>query len=298
MITIINEGFPVSLYGGTIWTTAGIILAVVIGFYVLRSIGLYVMAKRAEIKLAFFAFIPILWVYLACKLIGNQRTFGSTFDKLAIIFCLLFGLAETCTLVITFFIYFPIVGNLLEGRTVYLLMLEDMSQANVDAYCKTNNLVEWASGLYVSADPMEFVDPYGEAIFVINKILSILNPISMLLDLLSLVVMASVYISLFRKYYPQHYMLAGILSLFGLFAPFVFSVRKREPVNYMDYIRERYQRFGYGPYGNPYNNPYNTPYGKNMERPPETPFKDFAEKGEVDPGNPFAEFYDNDKEDK
>ena len=296
MITLINEGgFPLTINGGTIWTIFAIVAVFAIGFYLLRSIGLFVMARRAEMKLAFFAWIPLLWVYLACKLVGNVRAFGTTVEKLAIAICIIFGVAEILTFTTEFLIYFPIVGNLLKGRPIYLLALNDMSPANIQAYCQNNNLMEWASNVYVSTDPTQFVDPYGDKIYAINNALGIINPISAVLDLLSIIAMATVYIQLFRKYYPQHYMLAGILSLFGLFGPFVFSVRKREPVNYMDYIRERYQRFGYGPYYNP----YNTPQGRNMERPPDTPFKDFAEKGEVDPGNPFEDFFDgNDKENK
>ena len=91
-------------------------------------------------------------------------------------------------------------------------------------------------------------------------------------------------------------MLFSILSIFGLFGPFVFAVRNREPIDYMDYVRSRYRYYG-NPYGGgPYNNPYGNP-PQNQQRPPETPFSEFAERGEIDPGDPFADF-SNDKDGK
>ena len=114
------------------------------------------------------------------------------------------------------------------------------------------------------------------------------------------------YINILRKYYPQHYIIASVFSFLGLFGPFVFSIRNRKETKYSDYIRARYGNM-YGPYSNPYNGNPNDPrygdprYGQNYreERPPETPFKDFAERGDVDPGDPFSEFSDDkDKKDK
>ena len=60
-------------------------------------------------------------------------------------------------------------------------------------------------------------------------------------------------------------------------------------MNYIDYLRSRYQHTYYG-------NPYaNNPQGP---RPPEHPFSEFAGKGDVDPGDPFKEFTDDKKDEK
>ena len=95
--------------------------------------------------------------------------------------------------------------------------------------------------------------------------------------------------SLFKKYKPQSYMVYGILSLLvGIFGPLVFSIRKRDPIKYTDYLRSRYN---YGPYGNRYGNPY-AGGGVNPSAPQqggESPFEEFKDKND-DPGDPFDEF--------
>ena len=108
-------------------------------------------------------------------------------------------------------------------------------------------------------------------------------------DIANIFVVITVYVNLFKRYLPNHYLLAAIISLLGFFAPFVFAVRKREPMNYIDYLRSRYQHNPY--YGNPY---ANNPQG---QRPPEHPFSEFAGRGEVDPGDPFNEFKQDEKDD-
>jgi hypothetical protein len=108
-----------------------------------------------------------------------------------------------------------------------------------------------------------------------------------------------VYIALFRKFWPQHYVLATVLSVLGLFAPFVFAIRKKNAVNFSEYMRSRYNMY-YTPYGNPYGrppygNPYGNPYANpnaEQQTPPEHPFSEFAERGEANPGDPFEEFSD------
>jgi hypothetical protein len=66
----------------------------------------------------------------------------------------------------------------------------------------------------------------------------------------------------------------------------------------MDYLRSRYQAYGYSPYGNPYGSPYGNPNGAANRRPkqPEHPLEEFAEKNGVDPGDPFKEFSDDKKD--
>ena len=79
----------------------------------------------------------------------------------------------------------------------------------------------------------------------------------------------------------------------GIFAPLVFVVRNIEAMDYSEYVRNRYNNMYVN--GNPYGGAYNRP-----PQAPPTPFEEFAEKGEVDPGDPFAEFgskKNNDRED-
>lgn len=296
MISFLMEGmngfklvFEIS-HGGVIAISA-IAVAIILGFYALRSIGLYVLAKRQEVKHAFLAFIPYAWLYLACKIIGNLRTFGSTFAKLAWVFLLFFAMSEVMTLVYNVLVYYPLVGNvLIGGKTIFIV--EDVeeflrSEVGYQQYWTGENI------LYNNS----FAWPYSPAQeAIIRKTTDVIFYSSLVFDIASIIVTVHVYIALFRKFWPQHYVLATILSFFGLFAPFVFAIRKKDPIKYSDYLRQRYNTYygPYGPYGY-YGNPYGRPpYGANPnpneQRPPEHPFSEFAERGEVDPGEPFDEF--------
>ena len=291
MLTIqISEFKFFAIENWQIYLTLGLSLAAVLVFYVLRSIGLYVLAKRQKVNHAFLAWIPCVWMYTACKLIGNVKVFGRPFAKLALIFCIIFSVAEVLTIVYEALVYFPLVGNFLAGREIcfapYITQEDTEFLANYSKFA-TN------SDIYVTD---AFVNPYGVGIITVNKILSVISILSMIVDLAKTVIIIMVYINLFRKFWPQHYVLASILSIFGLFAPFAFVIRKKEPISYIDYLRSRYN---YNPYGNPYGpygpqggpyggNPYGNPYAQ--PKAPEHPFEEFADKGEVDPGDPFSDF--------
>lgn len=273
-----------------IWTTVGIYLGVMLAFYVLRSIGVYTLAKRQGIKCKVLAWIPCLWFYVVCKLVGKSRFFGKPIENLALLFVIIFSLSQAIAFVQSFLVYFPLIGNFLQGREILF------AQSGLDLGAQ--GFFEYSSGMYVTD---EFVNPYGiGGIQTVNLILSIIGYVSMFVDLAEIVITISVYFALFRKFWPQHHVLASLLTIFlGLFAPFVFVIRKKEPVNYVEYLRSRYNYNPYSnPYGNPYNNPnsYNNPYNNGQSAPkrPEHPFSEFAEKDEVDPGNPFSEFSDKD----
>ncbi len=257
-------------------------LLVPIALYVLRTIGLYVLAKRANIKGKVLAIFPCVWMYVACKLIGKQRIFGKTFEKLAVLFCILFTASELITFTQEFIGFFPIIGNFLEGNgTIYL------SNAILDSNKYVPTLV---SRVYGEAGA--FVDPYGSTMYLI---LNILYYVSVLTDIIAIVIPILVYFNLFRKYWPEHFILALILSVLGLFGVFAFVIRKKEPVDYAKYMREKYQR-NYGGYGYPYNQPpYHNPYQAQSRPNPaprneqDSPFEEFSDKKGA-PEDPFDEF--------
>ena len=270
-----------SVSQGELIAYVAITSAITIALYVLRSIGLFVMAKRASIKHAFIAWIPCLWMFTACKLIGNKVLFmGKPISKLAVIFCVIFSVSELCVVIFDAITYFPLIGNYLMGRDIYVVMTyETESIKGLTQYM-------WVPDFYHDSS---FVNPYGDAVYAIDTFLKIMNYVSIPFDIANIFVVITVYVNLFKRYLPNHYLLAAIISLLGFFAPFVFAVRKREPMNYIDYLRSRYQHNPY--YGNPY---ANNPQG---QRPPEHPFSEFAGRGEVDPGDPFNEFKQDEKDD-
>lgn len=268
---------------GQVLGIAAVPLIIALLFYVLRSIGLYTLAKRKGLKNVWLSWIPCLWIYTACMLVGEIRVFGVTFKKAALWIAIIFAVGEALSFAYDFIKWFPYVAYFLsEGAEI--------------------TVKSTADGMFVIPgsnmnNPFPSVESAG---FVV------MNSISSVCGLVISIATIFIYISLFRKYYPQHYILASVFSFLGLFGPFVFSIRNRKEMKYADYLRYRYGNM-YGPYSNPYTGDPNDPrygdprYGQNYreERPPETPFKDFADRGESDPGDPFSEFSDDkDKKDK
>ncbi len=231
-----------------------ITLAVLLTFYVFRSIGIYTLAKRAGFKNAFLAWIPCAWVYTVCKLIGRDRILGKPAENVATLMVTLFTVVEVITVLYNVLYYFPVCMYVLQGGTVYF------SESNI-----------------ITPD---LITPYSVGVKYFINILGILSDIGQLANIF---VTVTIYFGLFRKYWPEHYILASLLSIFlDLFGIFVFVIRKKEPTDYLSYVRSRYNV-------NP-NNQYN-PYGQN-EKKKEEPFSEFGNKKEEDP---FPEFSDKDK---
>lgn len=273
-----------TLPSGVIWSALITAVVVVIAFYVLRSIGLFVLAKNQKINKAFLAFIPGVWIYLACKIIGKTRFFGKPYEQIAIWLCIIFTISEVLTLAYNVLVYLPLFE--------YVFVLDKTLHVAEGSGVSTSLKSYLGMGIYVDSG---FI-PYGNSWVVIRKILVILDYITPIFDILSIFITVSVYFALFRKFWPQHYMLASLLSIFvGLFPVFVFVIRNKKPIDYNAYLRSRYggyyNRYS-GGYGNPYSNPYQQP---TQPRQPESPFGDFengssSSNANGRPSEPFGEF--------
>lgn len=285
-----------------------IVLAIPIALYVLRTIGVYSLAKKANLKTAFLAFFPGLWVYPFAMLVKEAKFFNSKISKWAIAFAVLATASIVVTVAYNFLIYFPLVGNILEGRIIYRALDADMAtHFGGMGYVAYPAL----SGVYVNTQTTAingaFVYPY-EFVFI-EKWLNMLYMAMEILDLIVTIIKITLFINVFRKYWPQHFLLATILSIFGLFPIFAFVIRNKKPVNYFEFLNSRYQStYGpYGPYGangprGPYSqgpftqsngNPYNNPYANVQNEP----FQDFEPK-QKRVEEPFSEFNSNDKKDE
>lgn len=274
----------VPIKSGLIWTALGISLAVILVLYALRSVGLFVLAKKQGIKKYGLAFVPVIWIYVACKLVGKARFFNKPIERLALIFCIIFAVSELLTFAYNFIVYFPLFEYaLIHGGNVFIGAGEQAGE--MLKYME----LDIGTGLYVASA----IKPFGMSIATTNKILDVIFYLSRIFDLASIIITVTVYINLFRKFWPQHYMLASLLSIFlGLFPIFVFVIRNKPAINYSDYMRSRYEAYR-SRYSNPYNNPYNNDannggYGSPSEP---KPFEDFDKKKE----EPFKDFEDNKK---
>ena len=201
---------------GIVWSTIIISLAISIAFYVLRGIGLFVMAKKQNVKYAWLAFIPCTWVYVACKIIGDARFFGRTVNKLALWFTIIFAVCEVLMLVYDFIIWFPVVGNFLAGNELCLVI-------GAEENWISDLTVIWEGFPIFGGDT--FVNPYGSASRVIYLILNIVDIVSSILSLGTIIITIWIYINLFKKYWPRHFILAAVLSWMGIFAPLVFGLQ-------------------------------------------------------------------------
>lgn len=283
------DGSYFGLSGGLVWIVLTVVLAVVLAFYLLRSFGIYALTKRAGIKNAWLSFVPCGWTWVAGQLVKEPKIFGVKVKKFHV---WLFAIVTACqvfTFVNEFLSLFPLVGYFLQGGEIYI------SEINLTGY----NYV-----YYPLVGELNIFTPnkilvnyvYNESfINVLNVFIIIFN----VADLAEIFFVAVFYAGLFSTYFPKRYLLATILSLFGLFAPFVFAIRNNKAVDYGEYVRSRYRAMNggnpYNPYGNPYQNPYSDPFGNgnaNVNKKDE-PFEEFEEKKK----GPFEEFEEkNDKD--
>ncbi len=270
-----------------IWLSLVLVFAIYLVLYLLRSIGLYVLAKRQGVKKAYLAWIPGVWIYALCKVLGNSRIFNQPVQSLAVIMTVIFSIAEFLTFAYSFLMLFPLFDYaIINGQTLYIGTKAQFGGEFVH-YLNLNNSL----GVYVA----QIIYPFGMSMVTLGKILNVLDLVSMLFDLASIFITVSLYFALFRKYWPQHYMLASLLSIFlGLFPIFMFVIRKKNPIDYNAYLRARYGAYQ-NPYGNPYGgygNPYGTQGGYSRPQEPESPFEDFEDKKNKKPKEPFGEFED------
>lgn len=217
------------------WLTFGISTAIVIAFYLLRSIGLFVMGKKAEIKYSYIAFIPFAWVYLLGMLCKRVFFFGYPIKKFGLVLLISYCIVSAIDITYYVIVYFPLVAYFLSGGGVYIGTPLDTTYGkyllDTRFYIETNKIIY----------------PYSDLGAIIN-FLNVLYVFSNIFDIINTVLMITAYFTLFRNYWPQHFMMASIFCIFGFFPVFVFAVRNNKPMSYAEYLRSR---FGYyNPYAN------------------------------------------------
>ena len=84
-------------------------VALYVAFYLLRSFGLYKIAKNQGIEKAYLVWIPAVWMFVACKIIGNTSIFGVSAEKSAVWVTVVYSFAVLLPVVSGFLEYFPYV---------------------------------------------------------------------------------------------------------------------------------------------------------------------------------------------
>ena len=265
------------IQGWLLYLYLGISLLATLAFYLLRSIGIYKLAKNAKIKVAFMAFIPLVWIYPFILLVKEDRFFGIPYKKIAILFAVIFSVGEGLALFYNFATYLPVVVNYFRGVDIYLMGAPEGAIEYFDDF------------LYVGQG---FSTIYKNG-FLFARILDIVFYVSGMIDLVSSIIIVFAYFSVFRKYWPSHYVLASILSLW-IFPVMVFVIRNKKPVNYFEYVREKYGSYR-SPYGGYYGGQQGNSYKNEQQPKNDGPFNEFENGGRPKVEEPFQEFNTDDK---
>lgn len=283
VIWMIGEGFQTfELQPWHVFLGVGLSLLLPLTFYVLRSIGLYKLGKKENVKNSFLAWIPLVWVYVAGKVMGKVLLGGKVIKKFAVILTAIFVLSEVLYLTTQFLAYFPLIGYYLQGGQVYYCEYGVIESGGVPAYLEQYYF-----------DGQFFVDgiiyPYSN-LRMVGLIYTIISYVGIPLDILSTVGIVIAYVGIFRKYFPEHFILATVLSVLGLDGPFIFAVRNKKAVNYQEYMRSKY----FSTYGAYTQRPYEPTREQERKRPEPNPFEEFDENSSKD--DPFKDF-DKDNKD-
>lgn len=244
--------------------------AILAVLFVFQAIGLFIMAKKQNLKTKWLAFIPFANIMLMGKLAGECSFFGQKMKR-AGLYTMLAQLIATVLLVATVF----------AENYLYFKHGEPLEESWL--------AMQW-SGL-VGFD--RFLSEYlVYSVFVV-----------LMLELIYKVLSLVLVIGLCKKYSPSNYLLLSFLVLLIPEARFilVFILRKRKAVDYGEYIKAKQEEFirrhqqYYNTYGNPYTrNPYGNPYGNPYAQNPYNPQPQQPQK----PEDPFSEFSSNEKPSK
>ena len=259
-----------------IFLVCGFAIAISLAFYLLRSIGLFTMAKKENLKCAYVAFIPIAWIYVATKLSGTITFFGKKFKNFAYVALAIMLVADLTFIFVNCVIYVPVIGYYLQGGEVAIAVPGEGLPGNFVEYGIT-------SGIYLGNN---FLNPYVEMGWII-KVASICSVIYRIFEIVQIILLVMIYIGLFRSYMPEHNFIGSMLSVLGFFPIMVFIVRNKKPVNFEEYIRAKF----YGMHASRPNQ--NGAQGSSMngegrnDTPPkrpenDDPFPEFNQKSEKD----------------
>ena len=242
---------------------AGLAIASVIwlALFILQSVGLYTMAKKANLNNRWMAFVPFVnYIYIG-KIVGNCTVFGRKVKRLGLytmLAAILSVLLCVSTIASEFYLYS------VAGRPI----LEE-----------TTDIPFW-TGLTGTA----------LGVFKYYDLSSYINSIAILCFEILLFML---FTDLYKKYYAKNYFLLSVLVLFVPVSRFiaVFALRNQKGIDYETYMREKREAFfrQQQEYRNMYNqqtsqqggtftwgqtqNPYERPQPKDEE-----PFSEFSSK--------------------
>lgn len=250
---------------------AGYAVAMFIAYYLLRSFGLYRMAKARGLENPKMCFVP----FYAFIMLSRLRSDCNALKKHK---------------------FYPIVAiSALGAFLLFSVVLDSFFSLRIISQLVETERI--APGTAVLTEEM----------FAYNTNLA--NVLSNLTDVSKIVYMvfvALLYCDLFRTYSPlrtrTHLTLSVIFTVLTgsslLYGAFTLSLSGRSAVNFDEILAKRKIYYGYGNPGNPYSgSPYSDggnasgSYGEDRSDPSQDPFSDFADtKKNSRSDDPFGEF--------
>ncbi len=230
--------------------------------FLLQGIGIYVIAKRLNMRGKGLAFAPFANIFYLGKIVGECDFFGQKMKRAG----LYAMIAQIITTILT-------VAYIL--AEVYLIW-------NFKPLENEMGVLYWVG-----------LEGFAGAV---NTFYELGGFLMSLFSLITQILLVILMMGFFKKYSPSNYRFLGILLFFLPVARFIciFAFRNREPFDYEAYMRRqreaymRRQQQYYNTYGNPYGGypPYGgSPYGMGgyqgaqgqPTQKPEEPFEEFKE---------------------
>ena len=214
--------------------------------FVLQGIALFAMGKKQNVKGCWRAFVPFANLYFMGKVAGVCTVFGQKVKRAGLY-------ALIAQIVLVALCATEIIGQ------AYLWTTE-----GVPAFDEFNQPY-WGEAQGVAASLNTYLYVYNEFIRSI---------IQMVYEIMLFIVLMGIY----KKYAPNTHFAFSILSLFVPMSRYIilFVIRKRDTVDYDEFMRRKREEYirsrGYTAYGTPY-----TGYGSPTPTPPQKPEEPFAE---------------------
>ena len=211
-----TDFYAIFTFGQIFSSYASGMLMMMAAEYVFLAIGLYTMARRREMKIAFLAFIPFASTYLVGRLIMDKSVRGKFRPDLFCLVAMIVEIAYFAVQLICDIAALPILVNVW-GSKITQEIAEEMLLTDTAEFAL---LYEKFYPLLVAGEAAGFVIRFLKVVYAFL---------------------------LFRRYAPKYALLYTILPVFFtiLWPIFVFVVRKKSPDEYLKYARARMQAEGY-----------------------------------------------------
>ncbi len=261
--SLVSNGYPdmgLRIYHAFIAEVGIYALNWLIG-YIFLGIGLFVMAKRRNMKIAYLAWIPFASTYLMGKLIGEINFFGLKIKRMGLIALIVELLAFAL---------------LLAEDLLNLPLLLDVwdNVFNKESYEYIYGTIDVQTGQIIT--PGAYYN-YSQAEQVVNLFSVMISAVNEIIGFVLL-------IFLFRNYAPRSGFLFAFLSfVLPILGPIlVFAIRKNSCEEYREFMKMKMHAMYGG--GNPYQydgGEYRDPFDlsespkNNKEEKPESPFSEY-----------------------